>query len=204
MKGRDYMHMYPQTAYDRSWKGTTEEFVLHFHEQFRQLDELTPLDEQLPHSVRLTHIQTAVRSVPELRIVETMEEYTSLTYSYSCHYSMTYDKYFTMLKNACIRYDKSLKQKPSSTARAVYQHELDGDSGTDGDDGDYVEEGFAADGIDTPSDDFYNINTTNFNRNPPIEFWCFTFNSSLSRCSIGYFNVCLYVSLINVTLKVED
>ena len=30
---------------------------------------------------------------------------------------------------------------------------------------DYVEEGFAPDGIDTPSDDFYNINTTNFNRN---------------------------------------
>ena len=33
------------TVYDRSWKGTTEQFVLHFHEQFRQLDELTPLDE---------------------------------------------------------------------------------------------------------------------------------------------------------------
>ena len=28
--------------------------VLHFHEQFRQLDEFTPLKEQLPHSVRLT------------------------------------------------------------------------------------------------------------------------------------------------------
>ena len=23
------------TVYDRSWKGTTEQFVLHFHEQFR-------------------------------------------------------------------------------------------------------------------------------------------------------------------------
>ena len=42
------------TVYDRTWKGTTEQFVLHFHEQFRQLDELIPLDEQLPHSVRLT------------------------------------------------------------------------------------------------------------------------------------------------------
>ena len=34
-----------------------------------------------------------------------------------------------------------------------------------------------------------------------IEFWCFTFNSSSSRCSIGQFNVCLLVSLITVTLK---
>ena len=44
-------------------EGTTEQFVLHFHEQFRQLDELTPLG-HLPHSVRLTLLQTAVRSAP--------------------------------------------------------------------------------------------------------------------------------------------
>ena len=42
------------TVYDWSWKGTTEQFVLHFHEQFRQLDEITPLGEPLPHSVRLS------------------------------------------------------------------------------------------------------------------------------------------------------
>ena len=68
-----------------------------------------------------------------------------------------------MLQNACIRYGKSLKQKPSPTARAVYQHELDGDSGTDG------EAGFMPYGIDTPCDDFYNINTTNFNKNPQVK-----------------------------------
>ena len=127
------------------------------------------IDEQLPHSVSLTLLQTAVRSVPELRIVEDMEDYMSLTNSYSSNYSITYDKYFTMLQNACIRYDKSLKQKPSPAARAVYQHEIDGDSVTDDDDGEYVEEGFAPDGIDTPSDDFYNINTTKFNRNPQVK-----------------------------------
>ena len=52
---RHRLHAYVSTTvYDRSWKGTTEQFVLHFHEQFRQLDEVTPLKEQLPHSVRLT------------------------------------------------------------------------------------------------------------------------------------------------------
>ena len=46
------LHAYVSTTvYDRSWKGTTKQFVLHFHEQFRQQDELTPLNEQLPHSV---------------------------------------------------------------------------------------------------------------------------------------------------------
>ena len=68
---RHRLHAYASTTvYDRSWKGTT-----------------TPLDEQLPHSVRLTLLQTAVRSVPELRIVEAMEEYISLTHSYSGHFS---------------------------------------------------------------------------------------------------------------------
>ena len=133
------------------------------------MEQLTPLDEQLPHSVRLTLVQTAVRSVPELRIMETMEEYMCLTNSYSSHYSITYEKSFTKLQNACIRYDKSLKQKPSSIATAVYQHELGKDSGTDGDERGYVEEGFAPDGIDTPSGDFYNINTTNFNRTPQVK-----------------------------------
>ena len=144
--------------------------ILHFPQQFRQLDDLTPLDEQVPHSVRLTLLQTAVKSVPELRIVETMEEYMSLTSSHTSHYSITYDKYYTMLQNACIRYDKSLKQKLSPTARAVYQQDLDGDSGRDGEDGDYVKEGFIPDRIDTPSDDFYNVNTTNSNRNLQVKF----------------------------------
>ena len=44
---RHRLHAYVSaTDYDKSWKGTTEQFVLHFHEHFRQLDEVTPLNEQ--------------------------------------------------------------------------------------------------------------------------------------------------------------
>ena len=65
---RSNLHAYVSTTiYDRSWKNATKQFVLNFHQQF-------PLNEQLPYSVRLTLLRTAVRSVPELRIVETMEE----------------------------------------------------------------------------------------------------------------------------------
>ena len=71
---RHRLHAYVSTSvYDSSWKGTTEQFVLHFHKQFRQLDESTPLKKHLPHSVRLTLLQTAVRSVTELRIVEAID-----------------------------------------------------------------------------------------------------------------------------------
>ena len=124
LNGRHRLHGYVSTTvYDRSWKGTTDQFVLQFHEQFRKLDEVTPLEEHLPHSVRLTLLQTAVRSVPELRIVETLEEFMSLTQPSGGHYSLTYDKYFMMLQNTCIRFHKTLKHKPSPTSRAVYQHD---------------------------------------------------------------------------------
>ena len=67
-------------------------------------------------------------------------------------------KYFMMLQNACIRYHKTLKHKPSTTSRAAYQHEVDDDPGI------HDEEG-----IDTPSHDMYNIHNTNFKRNPPVK-----------------------------------
>ena len=91
-----------------------------------------------------------------------MEEYMPLTHSSSGHFSITYDKYFMMLQNACIRYDKTLKQKPSTTSRAVYEHELDEDSSVHDEEDDYLDDSFAPDGIDIPSDDIYNIHDTNF------------------------------------------
>ena len=57
---------------DDNFKGTTEQFVLHFNEQFRQLDEISEDSEKLPPSVKLTLLQTAVRSNNDLRIVETL------------------------------------------------------------------------------------------------------------------------------------
>ena len=99
LKERHRIHAYVSTTvYDRSWKSTTDQFVLHFYEQFRQLED------------RFTLLLTTVRSVPELRIVETMEEYMSLTHSSSGDFSITYDKFFMMLQNACIRYDKTLSR----------------------------------------------------------------------------------------------
>ena len=50
------------TVLDDNFKGTTEQFVLHFNEQFRQLEEISEDDERLPHTVKLTLLQTAVNS----------------------------------------------------------------------------------------------------------------------------------------------
>ena len=121
------LHTYVTTpVLDKSWKGTTEQFILHFNEQFRQLDEVSPPEESLPYTTRLTLLQTAVHNIPELRMVETMEEFISL----SCitpGLTMGYDNYLTLLHNACIRYDSNLKSMPSPASRAAYQHDLSHD-----------------------------------------------------------------------------
>ena len=63
------------TVLDDNFKGTTEQSVLHFNEQFRQLEEISEDSERLPPAVKLTLLQTAVRSINILRIVETLDEF---------------------------------------------------------------------------------------------------------------------------------
>ena len=113
------LHTYvTTTVLDKSWKGTTEQFILHFNEQFRQLDEVSPPEESLPFTTRLTLLQTAVHNIPELRMVETMEEFISLSSS-TPGPTMGYDNYLTLLQNACIRYDSTHTSKPSPASRAA-------------------------------------------------------------------------------------
>ena len=93
----------------------------------------------------------------------------SLTQSSTGPYSLIYDKYFTMLQNARIRYDKTLKQKPSTTSRAVYQHEVDDGPSIHDEEDDDLDDNFAPDGIDTSSDDVSNVHNTNFKRTPHVK-----------------------------------
>ena len=92
----------------------------------------------------------------------------SLTHSSSSYFSIRYDKYLMILQNACIRYDKTLKQKPSTTSRAVYQLEIDEYPSIHDEVDDYLDDNFAPDGIDTASDDIYNIHNTSFNITPHV------------------------------------
>ena len=89
------LHTYvTTTVLDKSGKGTTEQFILHFNEQFRQLDEVSPPEESLPYTTRLILLQTAVHNIPELKMVETMEEFISLSSS-TPGPTMEYDNYLT-------------------------------------------------------------------------------------------------------------
>ena len=95
------------TVLHDNFKGTTEQSVLHFHEQFRQLDEISDDSEKLPPTVKLTLLQTSVRSINNLRIVETLDEFQSTAHRHGSSTSLSYQKYYDLLINACVKYDKT-------------------------------------------------------------------------------------------------
>ena len=111
---------------DDNFKGTTEQFVLHFNEQFRQLNEISENSEKLPPTVKLTLLQTAVRSINDLRIVETFDEFQSTTYGHGSSTSLSYETYYDLLINACVRnpHDKT-KKTNIGKRRNVYNTNID-------------------------------------------------------------------------------
>ena len=150
---------------DNNFKGTTKQFVLHFNEQFGQLEEISEDSEKLPPTVKLTLLQTAVRSINDLRIVETLDEFQSTTYGHGSSTSLSYETYYDLLINACVRYDKT-KKANKGKRRNVYNTNIDDT---------YVDHPTACidhvpnspyGGIDLPPDEFYQVHTLS-SRHPP-------------------------------------
>ena len=77
------------TVLDDNCKGTTEQFVLHFNEKFRQLDEISDDSEKLPPTVKLTLLETSVRSINNLRIVGSLDEFHSTTQGHGSSTSLS-------------------------------------------------------------------------------------------------------------------
>ena len=155
------------TVLDDNFKGTTEQFVLHFNEQFRQLEEISEDDERLPRTVKLTLLQTAVRSINDLRIVETLDEFQSTTHGHGSSTSLSYDTYYDLLINACVRYDKT-KKANIGKRRNVYATNIDDtyiDSPTPCID--HVPDSPYG-GIDLPPDEFYQVHALS-SRPPPSQ-----------------------------------
>ena len=130
--------------------------MLHFNVHFRQLDEISDDSERLPPTVKLTLLQTNVRSIFDLMIVETLDEFQSTTHGHGSTTSLSYQTYYDLLINACVRYDKT-KKANIGKRRNVYNSNIDTtyvDSPTDVTD--YVPDSPNG-GIDLPRDEFYQI-----------------------------------------------
>ena len=150
------------TTLDDNYKGTTEQFVLHFNEQFRQLEEISDPAEHFPPQIKLQLLQNAVRPIDDLRIVETLDEFQAITTGYGRSSSLKYQTYYDLLINACVRYDRT---KKANIAKRGHIYQTSSTPDNDGFNDEIPYETPGRDpymGIDTPSDEFYNIHTTQY------------------------------------------
>ena len=151
---------------DDKFKGATEQFVLHFNEQFRQLEEIFAESEYFPPQIKLQLLQNAVRQINDLRIVESLDEFEYITTGYGRSSSLKYQTYYDLLINACVRYDRT---KKANVAKRGHIYQTTFSQSNDNFIGQISSEtpiGNAYMVIDKPSDEFYDINTNQ--SGPPI------------------------------------
>ena len=61
---------------DDTWRGTNESFLMHYNDQLRLLDSLVNSGEKLPDNARVTFLESAIESVPDLQHVKITESHT--------------------------------------------------------------------------------------------------------------------------------
>ena len=116
----------------------------------------------MPESIKMALLQNAVKDMPQLSIVETLDEYTSTSSGAGSCTQLTYTSYYNLLINACVRYDATNTPTPSKR-RDVY-------TAAGAQDLNAIEEPHEAhfsQVIDTPSDDFYQVHQAKQGKPPP-------------------------------------
>ena len=98
--------------------------------------------------------------------METLDEFQSITTGYGRSSSLKYQSYYDLLMNACVRYDRT---KKANVAKRGHIYQTTFTTHNDEFIGQFRSQTPVSDpymGIDTPSDEIYNINTNQ--SGPPI------------------------------------
>ena len=93
---------------DDTWRGTNESFLMHYNDQLRLLDSLVDPEEKLPDNTRVTFLESAVESVPDLRRVKITDNV--LKAQLDSTRPITYKSYFDLLKDAAFHLDQATKR----------------------------------------------------------------------------------------------
>ena len=93
---------------DDTWRGTNESFRMHYNDQLRLLDSLVDSDEKLPDNTRVTFLESAVESVPDLRRVKITDNV--LQAQLDSTRPISYRSYFDLLKDAAFHLDQATKR----------------------------------------------------------------------------------------------
>ena len=93
---------------DDTWRGTNESFLMHYNDQLHLLDSLVDSDEKLPDNTRVTFLESAVESVPDLRCVKITDDV--LQAQLDSTRPISYGSYFDLLKDAAFHLDQATKR----------------------------------------------------------------------------------------------
>ena len=93
---------------DDTWRGTNESFLMHNNDQLCLLDSLVDSDEKLPDNTRVTFLESAVESVPDLRHVKITDNV--LQAQLDSTRPISYRSYFDLLKDAAFHLDQATKR----------------------------------------------------------------------------------------------
>ena len=93
---------------DDTWRGTNESFLMHYNDQLRLLDSLVDSDEKLLDNTRVTFLESAVESVPDLRHVKITDNV--LQAQLDSTRPISYRSYFDLLKDAAFHLDQATKR----------------------------------------------------------------------------------------------
>ena len=93
---------------DDTWRGTNESFLMHYNDQLHLLDSLVDSGENLPDNARVTLLESAVESVPDLRRVKITDNV--LQAQLDSTRPISYRSYFDLLKDAAFHLDQATKR----------------------------------------------------------------------------------------------
>ena len=93
---------------DDTWRGTNESSLMHYNDQLHLLDSLVDSDEKLPDNTRVTFLESAVESVPDLRRVKITDN--GLQAQLNSTRPISYRSYFDLLKDAAFHLDQATKR----------------------------------------------------------------------------------------------
>ena len=94
--------------HDDTWRGTNESFLMHYNDQLRLLDSLVDSGEKLHDNARVTFLESAVESVPDLRCVKITDNV--LQEQIGSTRPISYRSYFDLLKDAAFHLDQTTKR----------------------------------------------------------------------------------------------
>ena len=93
---------------DDTWRGTNESFLMHYNDQLRLLDSLVDIGENLPDNARVTFLESAIESVPDLQHVKITDNV--LQAQLGSTRPISYRSYFDLLKDAAFHLDQATKR----------------------------------------------------------------------------------------------